>query len=413
MDRVILHCDINSFYASVEELYHPETRGCPIAVGGSEDQRHGIILTKNQEAKKYGIQTGEAIWQAKLKCPNLIIYPPNYPRYLLFSKRVREIFHEYTDLIEPFGLDEAWLDVTASGIYGTGKEIADEIREKIFFQLGVTASVGVSFNKIFAKLGSDLRKPNFTTVISKENYKEIVWPLDATEMLYVGKSFGRQLKEVGIETIGDLANAKLSFLKQTFGKWGEMLWVFANGYEDSTVARFDSSEIIKSIGNSTTSYRDLCCDQDLDIVMMVLCESVASRLKEQGLKCKEVTIYLRDKFLSGFTRQMPVLPTNLSDDIFNAAKILFKKNYHWQIPLRSIGVRASKLVEAQNCANQLSLFVDENQKEKQLKLENTIDEIRGRYGFDSIKRTSMLLDVALSSFDPKGEHIIFPESYLK
>ena len=202
MNRVILHCDLNSFYASVEELYHPETRGLPMAVGGDVDARHGIILAKNQLAKKAGVQTGEALWQARVKCPDLIIYKPNYPRYMLFSRRVREIFHDYTDLIEPFGLDEAWLDVTGSGIYGTGEQIADTLRKRIFSELGVTASVGVSFNKIFAKLGSDLRKPDFTTVISRDNYRQLVWPLACGELLYVGRSSQRRLAECGIETIG-------------------------------------------------------------------------------------------------------------------------------------------------------------------------------------------------------------------
>ena len=412
MERVILHCDINSFYASVEELYHPESRGKPIAVGGDVDQRHGIILARNQPAKKAGVQTAEAIWQAKIKCPDLILYKPNYQRYMLFSKRVREIFHDYTDLIEPFGLDEAWLDVTHSSIYGTGEQIADKLRERIFFELGVTASVGVSFNKIFAKLGSDLRKPNYTTVISEDNFKELIWGLPAEELLYIGKSAKNTLNQIGLYTIGDVANCPVGRLREAMGKWGEMIWQFANGKEDSPVARYDDTEIIKSIGNSVTCYRDLCCDQDMEIVMYVLSESVAARLREQGLKCREVTIYLRDNRLFCFSRQMPVETTDISKEIMDAAKYLFKTNWHWQTPLRSVGVRASKLVPASQ-GTQLSLFVDEKQRQKQRTLEETVEDIRGRYGFDSIKRLSMLADPALSSFNPKGDHVIFPESFLK
>ncbi|MBQ6655332.1 MAG: DNA polymerase IV [Erysipelotrichaceae bacterium] len=410
MDRTVLHCDLNSFYASVEELYHPETRGKPIAVGGDVDARHGIILAKNQPAKKFGIQTGEALWQAKLKCPDLIIYKPNYARYMLFSRRVREIFHDYTDLIEPFGLDEAWLDVTGSGIYGTGEQIADTLRRRILNELGVTASVGVSFNKIFAKLGSDLRKPDFTTVISRDNFRQLVWPLESGELLYVGRSSQRRLAENGINTIGQIAQCSPEKLRKILGKWGEVLWSFANGYDDSPVARYDSSEIIKSIGNSVTCYRDLACQQDLDIVMYVLAESVASRLRDHGFQCRLVSIYLRTNELLCFSRQMAVEPTDLASEIMKAVRTLYRNNYHWQKPLRSVGVRAGKLVSNFN-GRQLSLFADEKQRQKEGKLERVIDEIRSRYGFYSIRRLSMLMDQPLSSFDPKGEHVIFPESY--
>lgn len=410
MEPVILHCDINSFYASVEELYHPESRGKPIAVAGSVDQRHGIILAKNIQAKKYKINTGEAIWQAKLKCPDLIIYQPNYARYLLFSKRIREIFHDYTDLIEPFGLDEAWLDVTASRqLYGSGEEIADKIRERIYSELGVTASVGVSFNKIFAKLGSDLRKPNYTTVISKDNFKQLAWPLSANELLYVGGSTYSTLKQMRIYTIGDLANADEEYLRMNLGKMGAILKSFANGQYYSPVSRFDQDELIKTIGNSVTCYRDLCCKQDLDVVLTVLCESVGARLRQQGFKCKTITLSLRDNKLNCCTRQMAVNATNLSSELFKAAQYLYQKNYHFEIPLPSIGVRASHLTS--NDEYQLSLFVDEKQRKRQLILEETMQDIRDRYGFSSIKRATVLLDKTLSDFNPKDDHIIFPESY--
>ena len=410
MERVILHCDLNSFYASVEELYHPETRGKPVAVGGDVDARHGIILAKNQLAKKAGVQTGEALWQARIKCPDLVIYKPNYNRYLLFSQRVREIFHDYTDLIEPFGLDEAWLDVTASGIYGTGTEIADTLRKRIFSELGITASVGVSFNKIFAKLGSDLRKPDYTTVISRENYQQLVWPLESGELLYVGRSSQRRLAEHGIYTIGDMAASKPETMRRLLGKWGEMLWNFANGNENSPVARYDSSELIKSIGNSITCYRDLATVQDLDVVMYVLAESVASRLRDHGFKARLISIYLRDNQLLCFSRQMMVNPTNLANEIMAAVRTLYKDNYHWEKPLRSVGIRAGKLVDEHD-GSQLSLFIDEEKREKEGRLEKTVDDIRSRYGFYSIRRLSTLLDQPLSSFNPKGDHIIFPESY--
>lgn len=207
-DRTILHCDMNNFYASVECLYNPALRGKPVAVGGDVEARHGIILAKNYEAKKYGVQTGEALWQAKQKCPGLTIVPPSFEKYLRFSRLAREIYGCYTDRIESFGLDECWLDLTGSErLFGGGKAVADKLRERIKFELGVTISVGVSHNKIFAKLGSDMKKPDATTVITRENYKDVVWPLPVSDLLFVGPATTRKLARYGIHTIGQLAQA--------------------------------------------------------------------------------------------------------------------------------------------------------------------------------------------------------------
>lgn len=413
MNRVVLHCDLNGFYASVEELYHPETRGQPIAVGGDADKRHGIILAKNHAAKNYGIKTAETIWQARKKCPKLVIYPPDFERYMLFSRRSREIFHDYTDLIEGFGIDEAWLDVTHSSIYGSGPEIADKIRNRIRNELGITASVGVSFNKIFAKLGSDLRKPDFTTVINRENMAERVWKLKVENLLYVGRSTQRTLNALGIHTIGDLACSDVRMLRKALGKIGEMIWDFANGKDDSPVSRFDANEIIKSVSNSVTCYRDLNCDRDLNLVMWVLAESVASRLRCQGLKAKGMGIHLRDRDLDCFSRQCVVSnPTNIASEIMEHAKKLCKSSYYWQKPLRSVGLRCFQLVDAK-ASTQLSLFSDPRLLERELTLEKTMDDIRSRYGFNSVKRASLMLEPALTEFNPQGEHVIFPDNFLK
>lgn len=404
MERVILHCDLNSFYASVEELYHPEVKGKPVVVGGSEDERHGIVLARNQIAKKYNIVTAETIWQAKRKCPDLIILKPNHKKYEEFSLKVREIFLQYTDLVEPFGIDEAWLDVTNSKYFGTGKEIADEIREKIKSQLGITASVGVSFNKVFAKLGSDLRKPDYTTVITKENYKELVWPLKANEMIYIGKSSYEQLKIYGLYTIGDIANKDINFLKERFGKWGEMIWVFANGLDDSEVTRFDQLQEAKSIGNNITTFRNMENWQDVDIILNILAESVAKTLRQRGLMTKEISIYFRDSQLKSFTRQIQLDDyTNLSSTILKTAKEICRKNYRFQKPLRTLGIRVRKFIE-QSEHVQLSLFEDVEQIKQQEKLETTIDDIRSRYGHKSIKKLSMLVDQDLSDYNPVGEN---------
>ena len=318
--------------------------------------------------------------------------------------RVREIFLRYTDLVEPFGIDEAWLDVTNSKYFGTGKEIADKIREQIKQELGITASVGVSFNKVFAKLGSDLRKPDYTTVITKENYKEIVWPLKANEMIYVGKSSYEQLKIYGLYTIGDIANKDINFLKEKYGKWGETIWIFANGLDDSEVTRYDQIQEAKSIGNNITTFRNMENWQDVDIILNVLSESVATTLRQRGLMAKEVSVYFRDSQLKSFTRQMQLDDyTNLSSVILKSAKQLCRKNYRFQKPLRTLGIRVRKFIE-QSEHVQLSLFENVDEIKQQEKLETTIDDIRSRYGHKSIKKLSMLVDQNLSDYNPVGEN---------
>lgn len=295
MERVILHSDMNSFYASVECLYHPELRNKPVAVAGNVEERHGIILTKNNIAKKFEIRTGEAIWQAKLKCPELVVLPPNYPLYLRFSKMAQAIYADYSDKIEPFGIDESWVDVSEScNLFGDGLAIAENIRQRIKTELGITVSIGVSWNKIFAKLGSDMKKPDAITVISKDNYKEKVWSLGSNELLYVGRSTYDKLNRRCIHTIGDIANADIDLLRRILGKWGECLWYFANGLDTSPVAHTGEVSPIKSVGNSTTTYRDLEDDNDVKIVLNALSESVAMRMREQGFKCKTVCVHVRD-----------------------------------------------------------------------------------------------------------------------
>lgn len=411
VERVILHCDLNGFYASVECFHNPSIRHLPVVVGGDVDKRHGIILAKNQIAKQFNIQTGEALWQARAKCPNLVIIKPHFDLYLRFSALVRNILADYSDLIEPFGIDEAWLDVTHSTFKGNGVEIADTIRGRIKEELGITASVGVSFNKIFAKLGSDLKKPDATSLITKENMKEVIFPLKASELLYVGKATSQKLNTLNIFTIGDIANAKISFLKQHLGKHGEYLWLFANGLENSPVSPYGADSGIKSIGNSTTTPRDLNNMDDVKIVAYVLAESVGARLREQGLKGRIITISVRDTNLNGFTRQEKLnFDTDCDLEIANKAIELFYHNTKNVFPIRSIGVSISDLSHGET-NRQLSLFVNHEQIEKQRQLDKTIDLIRKRYGFTTIKRGVMLTDQGLSEFNPKNDHVIFPVSY--
>ena len=409
MDRVILHCDLNSFYASVECLHHPEIRNFPVAVGGNADKRHGIILAKNQLAKKYNIQTGEALWQAKQKCPNLVIVNPNFGLYLRFSALVRTILADYSDLIEPFGIDEAWIDVTNSAkLLGSGKEIADQIRERIKKEVGISASVGVSFNKIFAKLGSDLKKPDATTIITKANMKDVVFPLAASELLYVGKATNQKLAALNILTIGDIANADIKLLKKRLGKQGEYLWLFANGFESSPVSAYGADNGLKSIGNSTTTPRDLQNMSDVKVVAYVLAESVGARLREQGLKAQTISISVRDTSLSSFTRQQKLpYTTDCDKAIIQTALALFTHHTKDHFPLRSIGISVTDLTQGDN-DQQLSLFYNQEDIEKERKIDQTVDLIRQRYGFNKITRGIMLTDKTLSGFNPKDDHVIFP-----
>ncbi len=410
--RTILHSDINHCYAAIECLHHPELKDKAVAVAGDPQQRHGIILAKNIPAKNCGVKTGEAIWQARQKCPSLVVLPANFPLYLRFCRCVKDIYSDYTRQIESFGIDESWMDVSGSR-FGSGQDIAKAIMKRVRSELGITVSVGVADNKIFAKLGSDMKKPNGLTVIDSSNYRDLVWPLPASDLLYVGPATTRKLKQYGISTIGQLAQEDQTFLKSFLGKWGSMLWRFANGLDNEPVADMDDLSVIKSIGNSTTAPRDLETIEDVSLVFHILCESVATRLREQGFVCSTVQIHLRTSQLHTFERQKKLdLPTCLSTELHQAAMELFVKNYSWETPLRSIGIRASELTSASSCT-QLSIFVDEKRRLRRRDLETAVDQLRGRFGNLSVQRAVALTDPALSSISPRDEHIIYPVGYVK
>ena len=419
MDRVILHSDCNCFYASVEMLHHPELAGRPLAVGGDPEARHGIVLTANYIAKRKGVKTGSALWEARKACPGIVFLPPRMDLYLRFSAMAREIYGGYSDRIEPFGCDEAWIDVTdsigarrseASGIEA-GKEIADEISARIRRELGITVSIGVSWNKIFAKLGSDYKKPDAITVISRENYRDIVWPLPAGDLLMVGRRTAPKLAKMGIRTIGDIAGAPVTVLQNALGKMGLVLHTFANGWDDSPVSAEDYRAPIKSIGNSTTTPRDLTSDLDVRIIFMALSESVAARLRKHGFKCGTVEISVRDNGLFHFSRQMKLKsPTDITGEIMRAAMILFRRNYGWEHPIRSLGVRGCDLVLG-DIPVQLSLFQDEKERERQEKLDSMVDDVRRRFGYFSIQRAFMYQDRRLMGLDAAGNHLVHPVGF--
>nr|WP_027872401.1 DNA polymerase IV [[Eubacterium] cellulosolvens] len=412
ISRTILHIDMNTFYASVELLYHPELRDKPLAVGGDPELRHGIVLTKSQLAKKAGVKTGMALWQARQLCPEIVFIPPHYDRYMRFSRMAREIYGEYTDLVEPFGLDEVWADVSASRtIKGDGRQIAEEIRARIKRELGLTVSIGISWNKIFAKFGSDYKKPDAITEITKDNYRDIVWRSPVEDLLYVGRSSSRKLHAMGICTIGDLARTDPVYLQTSMGKMGLILYMFAIGEDQAPVAKENTSAPIKSIGNGITTPRDLVDDTDMRVVIYMLAESVGRRLRENHFMASVIEVGVRDNALLCFTRQQKITsPTNITSEIAQHAIRIFRANYRWEKPVRSVTVRASSLVP-DTIPYQTNLFEDESARQKRMDADAAVDDIRRRFGYFSVQRGLMLTDNVLSHVDAKEAGTIHPRSY--
>ena len=412
MGRHILHVDQNCFYASVEMQRHPELRDKPLAACGSQEERHGIVLAANYIAKPYGVKTGMAVWQARQRCPHLEILPPDMEEYIRFSQMAREIYKDYTDQIEPFGLDENWLDVTGSvGMFGSPMTIAREISNRMKFELGITCSIGVADNKITAKLGSDYKKPDAITRIERDNYREMVYPLPVEDLLYVGPATSKKLRGLGITTIGRLAQAPLDTLTRKLGKMGTVLQTFALGLDPSPVQKSSHIPNIKSVGNSATTPRDMTCDSDVELMLLLLAESVASRMRELASRCTVVEVYVRDVELNSFCRQRKLeVPTCSSDEIARTAYGLFRQNYRWVRPLRSIGVRGAGLVEA-TAGTQLSLYPEETRRDKWERIDAAVDRLRQRYGYRSIQRARLFADPLLGAINPKDDHTVHPVGY--
>lgn len=409
--RYILHSDCNGFFASVECLCNPEIRHKPVAVCGDADMRHGIVLAKNEIAKKFNIKTGEAIWQAKGKCPKLVTVTPHFEKYLRFSKEAARIYSDYSDRIEPFGIDESWIDLTGCvKSFEQARLVADEIRERIKFELGITVSIGVSFNKIFAKLGSDYKKPDAVTVITDKNFREIVWKLPAEDLLGVGKATKLKLNAMGIYTIGELAAFPYTTLKSNFGKVADTLYIFSNGLDMSPVKPLGFVSLPKSIGNSTTCCKDLKSFGDAKIVMNVLCDSVCRRMREQNLNTDTVTVYLRDNTLLTVTRQQKLYRTDISAEILEVALGLIKANYSFEKPLRSLGIALSDF-KPKAYAQQLSILQNEKLRTRQGALDSSLDNLKKRFGSKCIQPAVLLLDSKLSEFSPKEEHRVHPVGY--
>ncbi len=390
--RIILHSDLNNFYASVECLLNPKIKNNAVIIVGNEELRHGVVLAKNEVAKHIGIKTGDTAIEAETKCKGIAKLTKITARMELYqkiSKRVRQIYLKYTDYVEMFGIDEAWLDITeTTKDFTDALEIAEMIRQEIKHTIGLTVSIGVSYNKIFAKLGSDLKKPDAITLITNGNFKDRIWSLDVNNLLFVGRQTTKKLAKMNIFTIGDLAQTNIDVLTKAFGIVGKKLWIYANGLDQDKVKKFSDRDEIKSIGNSITWHRDLKNMQDISMVFYSLAEQVAYRLKQENMYCNEIQIFIKDNTLASYERQCKLpYPTDTSTDIAKNAIALFEKNCDLKTPIRALGIRLKDF----SPILQTSLLFDSNNIAKQETLDTTIAHIRNKYGTSSISRCNNLV----------------------
>ena len=402
MERIIIHSDMNSCYASIECSLNPELKGKPVAVGGSVEDRHGIILAKTAEAKKFGVTTGEAIWQAQRKCPDLIVVPPHFDIYAEYSARARDIYRRYTDEIEPMGLDEAWCDITGSILlFGSAENITNGIRKAFKEELGITVSIGVSFNKIFAKLGSDLAGTDEVVTITKENYKDVVWPLDVGAIMGVGRKTAEKLRSYGISTVGDLAVRDIKDLHFLLGVVGDDLWRYANGYDDSRVMKDGYMRDVKSIGHGVTCREDLINDEEVWLGFLKLCQDISRRLRKEKLAARGVQIAVRDSFL--MTKQFQcetVYPTQSATEIAKTAFKLFKDNYQWRNNVRALSVRAINLCD-EDAPVQLDLSGEYKQHDRQKSIDDATFMLREKFGSDAVFNCSVMMEKKMPDMQGK------------
>lgn len=406
--RSIIHADINYCYAQIEELKNPELKNVPMVVGGDESLRQGIVLAKNPLASAYGIKTADTLYVARRKCPQLVVVAPNYIDYMEVTEAVKDIYRSYTDQVESFGLDEAWLDVTNSyRLFGDVITIAKEVQNRVLLEIGLTVSVGVSWNKIFAKLGSDMKKPMGFTVIDKSNYQSLVWPLAADNLLGVGHKTYPKLLKMNIVSIGDLAQADGKKLHRRLGKQGLMLKQFAMGLDDSSVKRLQDLPKAKSVGNSITLVRDIYTMREAKLVLRRLSESVASRMRLSKVVGQVVSIQIRDKNLRTVSKQIKLPQHSDGASDFYEWAILLLESYEvvFELGVRSLGLSVSELIDKKESAEQISLF------DQKTELDYLIDDLQIRFGDNVIQRGSMLLDKSLTGFNPKKEHKVHPVSY--
>jgi len=408
--RYILHCDLNNFYASVECFENPELRGKPVVVCGRTEDRHGIVLAKNYVAKQFGIKTGDVLWEARRKCPDVVSVVARHSLYLKYSRLVRRIYSEYTDRIEPFGIDEAWLDL--SGVvhsFDEAEALAGVLRERVKTEVGLTISVGVSFCKVFAKLGSDMKKPDATTVITLENYKLKVWPLPVSDLLFVGRATTAKLLGLNIKTIGDLALFDRNLIKVKLGKIGEMIQDYALGVDCGEVRKYDERAEIKSVGNSLTYYKDVSTREDIYALFLLLSESVVARMKAYGFKkARNLVISVTDNNLNSITRMMKMNPpTDIASEVATCAMQLFEKNFAYRSKVRGLGVHVSDFVESE----QIDLFSPTSKREKSERLQMEIENLRNRFGRKTIQRAIVMRDPRMKEINIVDDNTISPTMF--
>lgn len=390
-DRVVLHSDLNAFFASVETVLNPALRNVPMAVCGEPEKRHGIILAKNELAKRQGIVTAETIYQAQKKCPNLVLVRPHHDLYVRYSREINAIYREYTDLVEPFGIDESWLDVTGSQkLFGSGENIANLLRERIRRETGLTVSVGVSFNKTIAKLGSDLKKPDAVTVIDRAHFREIVWPLPVDTLLYVGKSAMQVFRDLRINTIGALAHSSPELLSHKLGKLGTQLYAYANGEDDEPVASAYAKREVKSVGNGMTFSHDLYGMEEILVGLDAVCDLAAARMRAKSVKCTGVQLAIKDEnFVTNQRQKQLELPTNLARGLREAAATLLRDTWNPRLGIRSLTVTGIGLVP-EGAAVQIGFFDNPAENARADRRERAVDDIRKKFGKGAIRSGGVL-----------------------
>lgn len=396
--KTIFHSDLNGFYASVEMLLDPTLRGKPVAVCGSTEERHGIVLAKSELAKRAGIKTGMINSEARRLCPELIIRPPQFEQYLKYSQLTRQVYEQFTDRVEPYGMDECWLQVhNRKSLAQGGFEIAENIRNAVKSQVGLTVSVGVSFNKVFAKLGSDLKKPDATTVITREDFRRTVWPLPTSALLYAGRATTRKLAFYGIYSVGDLARTNPEFLREILGVNGLVLWRYANGEDDSRVMHKDFVSPVKSVGHGITSREDLVNEEEVWLVMLELSQDIGHRLRLNGLSAKGIQISVKDNNLAVRQYQEPLATATQSPMVIaKKAREIFREKHRWVNNIRAVSVTAINLVP-RDAPWQTDLFTDPVKVEKYEKLADVVDDIRSRFGKNIICPASLCGDNKMPS----------------
>lgn len=398
--RSIFHSDLNSFYASVEILLDSSLQGKAVAVCGSTEERHGIVLAKSDKAKKAGVKTGMTNWEARKLCPELVMVPPHFDEYVKFSTKVRKVYEDFTDNVEPFGMDECWLQVlNRKNLASGGLEIAEQIRCAVRDATGLTVSVGASFNKVFAKLGSDMKKPDAVTVITQDDYRDKVWRLPVSDLIYAGRATTRKLGYYGIRTIGDLANSDPEFLRRLLGINGVNLWNYANGRDDSRVMDKDFSYPVKSVGHGITCRADLVSEDEVWLVMLCLCQDLGHRLRQYDLAATGVQISVKDNALNTrqFQSQLPY-STQSPMEIALKARELFEEGYGWSNDVRAVCVRAIGLLP-RSCPQQTDMFNNTAKIEKREKLDDAVEKIRSRWGNSAVYPASLMQCDKLPNLD--------------